>query len=116
MFYQNFISKIRYWDNITAKWLMRHFYFTFFQIVLVVIFLVWFVNMFKVVDVNYQVSNDSPILERIMTAQSLNIMILAFLAILNCFWILFVLSTTQRINSLLKDISYHLNRLSHKNK
>ena len=31
MSYQDFMNKIRYFDNRMAKWLMRHIYFTFFQ-------------------------------------------------------------------------------------
>ena len=111
MFHQNFLSKIRYWDNLTAKWLMRHFYFMFFQIVLVVIFFVWFVNMFNVLDANYQLSDNSSITERILATQSVNITIVVLLVLLNSFWMLFIFSAIQRIGNLLKDISYHLSRL-----
>lgn len=116
MFYNTLLSKIRYWDNLTAKWLMRHFYFMFFQIVLVVIFFVWFVNMFNVLDANYQISDDSPITERILATQSVNMTIVVLLILLNSFWMLFIFSAIQRIGNLLKDISYHLNRLRNRNK
>ncbi|MCK5178735.1 MAG: hypothetical protein KAR32_04330, partial [Candidatus Omnitrophica bacterium] len=78
MAYKDFMSKIRYWDNLTVKWLMRHFYFMFFQIVLFVIFLFWFVNMFNVIDTNYQISRTS-VLERAVMTQSINATIIVLL-------------------------------------
>ncbi|OGX38055.1 MAG: hypothetical protein A3D87_02595 [Omnitrophica WOR_2 bacterium RIFCSPHIGHO2_02_FULL_50_17] len=111
MFFRNLISKVRYWDNISAKWLMRHFYFMFFQIVLMVIFFFWFVNMFNVIDVSFQVSRTSSPTERILASQSVNITIVVLLILLNSFWMLFIFGTIQRINNLLKDLNYHLSRL-----
>lgn len=109
--YKNFLATIRYWDNMTAKWLMRHFYFMFFQIILVVIFFVWFVNMFDVIDSSYQVPQNGTPTERILAAQSVNMTIVVLLILLNSFWMLFIFSAIQRIGNLLKDITYHLGRL-----
>lgn len=102
--------KVRYLDNLTAKWLMRHFYFMFFQIALFIIFLFWFVNMFNVIDVNYQASRPS-VLERAVMTQSVNTTIMALLLLLNSFWMLYVFNGIQRITNLLKDINYNIHRL-----
>lgn len=115
MAYKDFMSKIRYWDNLTAKWLMRHFYFMFFQIVLFGIFLFWFVNMFNVIDTNYQVSRTS-VLERAIMTQSINATIIALLLLLNSFWMLYIFNGIQRLTNILKDISYNINRLRIQNK
>jgi len=115
MSFKNFMTKIRYWDNLTAKWLMRHFYFMFFQIVLFIIFLFWFVNMFNVIDVNYQTSRSS-VLERAIMTQSVNATIMVLLLLLNSFWMLYVFNGIQRITNLLKDINYNIHRLISKNK
>jgi hypothetical protein len=112
--FKNLVSKVRYWDNLTAKWLMRHFYFTFFQIVLVVIFLFWFVNMFNVIDATFQVPKTSTPGERILASQSVNTTIVVLLIILNSFWMLFIFSTIQRIHNLLRDLNYNLSRLRSK--
>ena len=109
------MSKIRYWDNLTVKWLMRHFYFMFFQIVLFVIFLFWFVNMFNVIDTNYQISRTS-VLERAVMTQSINATIIVLLLLLNSFWMLYIFNGIQRLTNILKDISYNINRLRIQNK
>lgn len=111
MSYKNIISKVRYWDNLAAKWIMRHFYFMFFQAALLGIFLFWFVNMFDVIDANFQASQSSSVTEHILAAQSVNMTIIVLLILLNSFWMLFVFSAIQRISSLLRDMNYHLSRL-----
>ena len=106
---KDFMNKVRYWDNLTAKWLIRHFYFTFFQIVLVVIFVFWFANLFNVIDTSISVPKTN-LQERILMSMSLNITILVFLALLNSFWLLFMFNAVQRLGSILKDINFNLSR------
>ena len=115
MSYKDFLTKIRYWDNLTAKWLMRHFYFMFFQIVLFVVFLFWFVNMFHVIDASYQMAEAPPV-DRAITTQSVNETIIVLLLLLNSFWMLYIFNGIQRITNVLKDISYNINRLRQQNK
>jgi len=110
MAFKDFMTKIRYWDNLTAKWLMRHFYFMFFQIVLFIIFLFWFVNMFNVIDVSTQASRPST-LERAAMTQSVNSTIMGLLLLLNSFWMLYIFNGIQRMMNLLKDINYNIHRL-----
>ncbi len=112
--FKNFMNKVRYWDNLTAKWLMRHFYFMFFQIALFIVFLFWFVNMFTVIDANDQASAASTI-ERILATQSVNMTIMVLLLLLNSFWMLYIFNGIQRLLNSLKDINYNLNRLRNKN-
>lgn len=109
------MNKIRHWDNLTAKWLMRHFYFMFFQIVLVVIFFFWFINTLKIIDLGADLKIATGV-ERLLHAQVVNTHILLFLLLLNSFWLLFIFSSIQRLGTLLKDISFHLSRLRLRNK
>lgn len=111
----DFMNKIRQFDNMAAKWLMRHFYFMFFQIVLFVIFLFWFVNMFNVLDTSLQISKDQ-LIERILATQSINMTIIVALLLVNSFWMLYVFNGIQRISTLLKDMNYCLNRIRFRNK
>jgi len=115
MAYKDFMAKVRYWDNLTAKWLMRHFYFMFFQIVLLIIFIFWFRNMFNVIDVSYQIERSSTV-ERAVMTQSVNTTIIVLLLLLNSFWMLYIFNGIQRLANILKDISYNINRLRIQNK
>lgn len=110
MGFNDFMAKIRYWDNQIAKWLMRHFYFMFFQMVLLIIFLFWFVNMFGVIDINQEASSSS-FVELAMASQSVNMTIMVLLLLLNSFWMLYMFNGIQRIMNLLRDINYNIHRL-----
>ena len=115
MAYKDIMAKIRYLDNLAARWLMRHFYFMFFQIVLLVVAIFWFINIFDVIDTNYQ-SSKSSVLERAVMTQSVNMTIAVLLLLLNSFWMLYIFNGIQRLAILLKDINYNINRLRTRNK
>ena len=110
MSYNDLMSKVRYWDTLAAKWLMRHFYVMFFQIVLVMIFVIWFINLFNVIDTSMQVRQQDVSL-RIAAAQSVNISIIVFLILLNSFWLLFMFNSIHNLRAILKDIGYHISKL-----
>ena len=110
---EDLLNKIRQWDNLTVKWMLRHFYFLFFEIVLVVIFLISFVNTLNVVDLQSQPSSSSSV-EQGVRIQAVNSAILIFLMILNSFWMLFIFNVLQRFINLLKDISFALNKMRYR--
>ncbi len=111
MAYKDFMQKVRHWDNLTAKWFLRHFYFMFFQIVLIVVFIFWFINLFSLIDSIFHAGRNN--LEQILLNQSVNTTILVFLLLLNSFWLLFIFNGMQRVTTLLKDISYYTSRSHH---
>ena len=115
MKFQNFMNKVRHWDNTIARWIMRHFYILFFQIVLVCIFFIWFINLFSVIDTSFQASSNN-IIEKTLATQSINTTIIVFLLLLNSFWLLFIFSSIQGLKALLKDISYYTSRLRNRAK
>lgn len=108
--FREFMNKIRYWDNMTSKWMMRHFYFMFFQLVLVLVFFVWFFNAMQVIHFNFEMK-PTTIEERIMFPLTINTSVLVFVVILNSFWLLYLFNTMQRMTTLLRDISHHISRL-----
>ncbi len=110
MAYSDFMKKVRYWDNLTAKWILRHFYLMFFQIILVLVFVGWFINTLHVIDISFE-SNKHDILERLLLTQSINTTIIVLLTILNSFWLLYLFSGIQRLRSILKDISYNTSKI-----
>ncbi|MDO8579925.1 MAG: hypothetical protein Q7S13_00420, partial [Candidatus Omnitrophota bacterium] len=73
------------------------------------IFLFWFVNLFKVIDVTF-LSRSETIIEKALVTQSVNQTIIVFLLLLNSFWMLYLFSGVLRIRTILKDIQYHLTR------
>ena len=112
MAYSDFMKKVRYWDNLTARWILRHFYLMFFQIVLVIIFVGWFINTLQVIDISFE-TGKYDVLERLLLTQSINTSIIVLLAILNSFWLLYLFNGIQRLRSILKDISYNTSKLHH---
>jgi len=114
MTYNNFIKKINYWDRLMSKWMIRHFYFIFFQTVLVIIFIFWFINTIKTIDLSFQILKTN-MLQRILMAQSINTSIIVLLIILNSFWLLFIFNTLQRVNNNVRDINYKFNNSKNRN-
>ena len=109
-----FISKIRHLDNIIAKWLMRHFYFIFFQIILVGIFVYWFTTTFKIIDLGRIPKNN--LTEHILTTQATSLNVIVLLMIVNSFWLLYMFNCIMRIMYTQRDMSYTLSRMRHQNK
>ena len=110
MGFNDFMNKVRYYDNMVARWLMRHFYFMFFQVILAIVFAMWFGNLLKVIDLaHYQA--DQSLVEQILMTQSINTTIVVILLILNSFWMLYIFNGMQRLSNLLKEVSYNINRL-----
>ena len=106
MSYNDFMTKVRQWDNLTAKWLMRHFYFMFFQFVLVVIFIFWFINALSLINLSFDIHKSS-LLEQLMLNQSVHMSIVVLLILLNSFWMLFIFNSLQGLRNILKDISFN---------
>lgn len=107
----DFVHKLRHWDNAIARWMLRHVYYMFFQMVLLVIFFFWLFNMFNVIELNFETSPESSTIDRLLSSQSINITILVFLLFLNSFWLLYIFSGMQRIVNLLKDLNFHMSRM-----
>ena len=105
----DFMAKVRYWDNRSAKWIMRHFYILFFEIFLVSIFVWCFINNLRLIDVSVAVSPNN-LIERLLLTQTINGVITIILLLLNSFWMLFIFGNIIRFRSLLKEISFHLSK------
>ena len=107
MSFVDFMSKVRYWDNQVSKWMVRHFYILFFEILLVAIFVTLFVVSLKVIDTSVMVSGESTI-ERLLFLQSVNSIIIVLLMLLNSFWMLYLFNGIIRIRGLLRDINFNI--------
>ena len=115
MSFEDFMAKVRHLDNRCARWMMRHFYILFFEFVLVVIFFIFFYNIFRVIDLSAQTSSDN-LLEQLLAQQATNTLIITMLLILNSFWMLFIFNGMNRLTILLREITYNLSRRNRANR
>ena len=109
MGYNDFMNKIRQWDNRTSQWIIRHFYILFFEIILVAIFLAVFVNALKIIDVSVDIQKTN-IIERLLMTQTVNTLLIVILLLFNSFWMLYIFSSLLRLRSLLKNIDFNLGK------
>lgn len=109
MGFNEFMSKIRYWDNQSAKWMMRHFYLIFFEFVIVIIFSYAFYNTIQFIDFAFDIRRDD-ITQRLLLTQTIYQLVIVLLMLLNSFWMLYIFNSIIRLRSILKDISFNLNR------
>ena len=109
MFFNDFMNKIRQWDNRASQWIIRHFYILFFEIILVLIFLAVFANALKVINAAIDMHKDS-VVERLLMTQSVNTLLIVILLLFNSFWMLYIFSSLLRLRSLLKNIDFNLSR------
>ena len=112
MSWNNFISKIRQVDQKFARWMMRHFYTLFFQLVLVAIFCFFLINTYNGLDAAAHTDPKNNI-EQLLAIQTQNSIIIVGLLILNSFWMLFMFNGINRLRWLLKDINYSILRQKH---
>ena len=109
MSFSDFMNKVRYWDNRMAKLMTRHFYILFFEIFLVFIFLGLFVLTLKAIDVN-DLASKGTIIEKLLSIQTNGLLLIILLLLLNSFWMLYMFNGILRLQSLLKDINFTLQR------
>ena len=114
MGFEEFMTKVRQWDNKMAQWTMRHFYILFFEAILAVIFIAVFINAIKVIDVSFDMQK-AHILERLLMTQSVNTLLIVILLLFNSFWILYIFNSLIRLRGLLKNIDFNLSRRRNEN-
>ena len=109
MGFEDYMSKIRYWDNRSAKWMMRHFYILFFEVFLVVIFFAFFVNVIQVINIGADVSKNN-LIERLLMSNSVSTLIIVLLLLLNSFWMLYMFSSIIRLRTILREMNFNLSK------
>ena len=109
MSYQDFMNKVRYWDNMAAKWMLRHFYILFFEFFLVALFLIFFFNTVQFIDYSFDIGKDNTV-ERLLLTQTVYNVVIVLLLLLNSFWMLYIFNCIMRIQSTLKDLNFNLSK------
>ena len=113
MSFNDFMSKVRYWDNLMTKWIMRQFYL--FQIPLWIIFFGWLFNTLNIIDTQTHIT-DTMVAEKILQTQTIFVAIVVLILLLNSFWMLYMFSALQSMRLILKDINYNTSRFKFKEK
>jgi hypothetical protein len=109
MSWEDMLSKVRQLDNFVARWMLRHFYFLFFELVLVGLFFVFLLHIFRTLDLT-SAETSASLTEKLLVQQNINTLIIIGLLFLNSFWMLYMFNGLERIRIILKDLSYSLTR------
>ena len=76
---------------------------------LVIIFLIGFFNTTQLIDFSFAVARDD-IVQRLLLTQSIYMLVIVLLMLLNSFWILYIFNCILRMQNTLKDVSFNLSR------
>jgi len=109
MAFTDFMNRVRQWDTQAARWMMRHFYILFFELVLLVIFCFFLWGTYRTIDLSQKAAENN-ILEQLMVQQTTGTSIIIILMLLNSFWMLYMFSEVTRLRTILKDISFYQSR------
>ncbi len=108
MSFNDFMNRIRQWDNRSAQWMMKHFYMLFFEFILVGVFVFFFMNSFKIIDASDHMTGDPA--SSLALAQTINTSLIVILLLFNSFWMLYIFNSILRLRGVLKNIDYNLSR------
>ncbi|MBF0387768.1 MAG: hypothetical protein HQL20_07935 [Candidatus Omnitrophica bacterium] len=111
MSFDNFMNKVRLWDNRSNQWFMRHFYVLFFEMILVAAFVLFFVVSLNTINTAVDLEKPSAI-EKLLLNQNYLSLLMIFLMLLNSFWMLFMFSGMLKIRGVLKNMDFNLARRS----
>ena len=105
----SFMNQVRQWDNRSNQWFVRHFYVLFFEMILIVAFVVFFILSLNTINTTADIAKIS-LTERLLLNQNYLGLLIVFLMLLNSFWMLFMFSGMLKIRSVLKNMDFNLAR------
>jgi hypothetical protein len=109
MAYNDFMNKVKQWDNRAAQWMGRHFYIILFEAILGIIFLFAFINALKILNTSFSVQKNS-VTEQLLLAQSFNSILIVMLLLLIALGILNIVNSNARLRGALKNIEFNLSK------
>ena len=116
MAHNDFMNKVKQWDNRAAQWMGRHFYIILFEIILFIIFLFAFINALKVLNISFDVQKSGSIADQLLLVQSFNSILIVMLLILISLGVLNIINTNSRLRGVLKNIEFNLSKRRSDNK
>lgn len=105
----DFINRVKRWDNHASQWLSRHFYIFLFEIILAIIFLLAFLNTLRTLNASLNIQKNNA-LHQLAITQSINSTLIVMLLILIALGILNIINNNTRIRNILKNIEFNLSR------
>ncbi len=109
MAYNDFMNKVKQWDNRAAQWMGRHFYIILFEAILAIIFLFAFINALKILNTGFDVQKNS-VADQLLLAQSFNSILMVMLLLLISLGILNIINSNSRLRNVLKNIEFSLSK------
>jgi len=105
----DFMNKVKQWDNRAAQWMGRHFYIILFEAILAIIFLFAFINALKILNISFDVQKNS-VTDQLLLTQSFNSTLIVMLLLLIALGILNLINNNSRLRSVLKNIEFNLSK------
>ena len=109
MAYNDFMNKVKQWDNRAAQWMGRHFYIILFEAILAIIFLFAFINALKILNTGFDVQKNN-VADQLLLTQSFNSTLIVMLLILISLGMLNIINANSRLRSVLKNIEFNLSK------
>ncbi|MDE2221879.1 MAG: hypothetical protein KGK03_02290 [Candidatus Omnitrophica bacterium] len=103
------LSKIRQWDNRAGQWMGRHFYIIFFQVILIIIFILGFGIGLKTIYSSFDVPKND-VIAQLLLIQSYAMILTVMLLILIALGVLNLISHNSRIRSAIRNIEFNLSK------
>jgi hypothetical protein len=105
----DFVNKVKQWDNRAAQWMGRHFYIILFEVILAIIFLFAFINALKILNAGFSIPKDD-ITDQLLLTGSVNSILIVMLLLLISLGLLNLINSNTRFRSALKNIEFLLGR------
>lgn len=105
----DWMYKIKQWDNRAAQWMGRHFYIILFEVILVIIFLIAFINTLKLINASFSIQKDN-ITALLLLNQSINTTLIVMLLLLISLGVLNIINNNSRLRGVLKNIEFNLSK------
>jgi hypothetical protein len=109
MAYNDFLNRVKQWDNRAAQWMGRHFYIILFEVILAIIFIFTFIIGLKILNISFDVQKNN-VTDQLLLTQSLNSTLIVMLLILIALGLLNVINSNTRLRSVLKNIEFNLSK------
>jgi hypothetical protein len=109
MAYNDYMNKIKQWDNRAAQWMSRHFYIILYEILLGIIFLFACIIALKLFYISFDIPKDN-ITEQLLLTQTFNSILVVILLILISMGILNIINNNSRLRNVLKNIEFNVTK------
>jgi hypothetical protein len=103
------MQKFRQWDYRAAQWMGRHFHVLLFQLILLCIFILAFINALRLINISFSVRNNN-VTDQLLLNQSINTTLIVMLLILISLGVLNIINSNSRLRGVLKNIEFNLTK------